>query len=511
MTVKFCFGNRRKDGTKNLKIRLKYKGYDKKIAIPGVYIDPKFWDSANNRVNAKYINAPAYNEIIVEFQEKINSVKGKLELSQIDFNTAYRMLSSSSSVDSIAEFVRTHCNHKSEQWHRNTLGTLAAVQRDLGINNLTFDDVTDENLRKLRQIHIEKNNQPDTFNYYFRHLRAVYNEALKLKVTYRDFKFSKEFIIKVNRYNKKLKTHTPEDIRDAIKKVRIKSNHRSSKKYALRDFQAIGFWLLQFCLRGLNNKDISVLTAFDSDFNYDYYLKYNQANATQESQVIQGNPNFVNHKRHKTKNMMQLWISLPPIIELIHMLKILVANNHPELAYLSIEDLRKGVDRLYEKPGYDILKIFRSDISDYKMDYKVWNNMNKHLRKLDLYSLKSARKSFNTTATHLRIHPGITRTLVGQSDSSVQNNYNNFNDERLVRDVQQSHAQVLNEFQMIELFDLWVFKLNEVFDLFNDMHIGVGSKIVYAHHVAMLHETLKRNKTTVDNIIARGVYVAGRR
>jgi hypothetical protein len=39
MTVKFCFGNARKDGTKNLKIRLKSKGRDKKIGVPGVYID----------------------------------------------------------------------------------------------------------------------------------------------------------------------------------------------------------------------------------------------------------------------------------------------------------------------------------------------------------------------------------------------------------------------------------------------------------------------------------------
>lgn len=48
MTVKFCFGNARKDGTKNLKIRLKSKGRDKKIGVPGVYIEPKYWDTPNN-------------------------------------------------------------------------------------------------------------------------------------------------------------------------------------------------------------------------------------------------------------------------------------------------------------------------------------------------------------------------------------------------------------------------------------------------------------------------------
>ena len=86
MTVKFCFGNARKDGTKNLKIRLKSKGRDKKISIPGVYINPKNWDTPNNRVKSKCENAKAYNEIVIDYQKKILKVKGQLELQQIDFD-----------------------------------------------------------------------------------------------------------------------------------------------------------------------------------------------------------------------------------------------------------------------------------------------------------------------------------------------------------------------------------------------------------------------------------------
>ena len=50
MTVKFCFGNKRNDGRQNLKIRLKHKGKDAKIGIPGVYIDSKHWDKTNVRI-----------------------------------------------------------------------------------------------------------------------------------------------------------------------------------------------------------------------------------------------------------------------------------------------------------------------------------------------------------------------------------------------------------------------------------------------------------------------------
>ena len=118
MTVKFCFGNARKDGTKNLKIRLKSKGRDKKIGVPGVYIDPKYWDTPNNRVKSTYTNAEAYNEIVSDYLEKIVKVKGQLELKQIDFETAFRMLSSSSSVNSIVEFVNSHCQDSSVQWKK---------------------------------------------------------------------------------------------------------------------------------------------------------------------------------------------------------------------------------------------------------------------------------------------------------------------------------------------------------------------------------------------------------
>jgi hypothetical protein len=136
-------------------------------------------------------------------------------------------------------------------------------------------------------------------------------------------------------------------------------------------------------------------------------------------------------------------------------------------------------------------------------DDALWNNLNKHLRKLGLHSLQSARKSFNTTATHLRISDDIRKTLLGQTDGSIQRSYNNYNDIRLVRAIQESHLQVMNSFQMIELFDKWVFKINELFGMFFDFHVGGGSKLVYSHHFKLLDEILKNNKTLIDNIPGR--------
>jgi len=499
MTVKFCFGNSRKDGTRNLKIRLKNKGKDKKIGIPGVYIEPKYWDGPNNRVKSTCLNAPAYNEIVSEYQDKIVKVKGQLELSQIDFETAYRMLSSSSSVNSIIEFVKIHCNDASVQWKRNTLGALNACMNHLEINDITFEDITYDNLKKLKKIILNKELSPDTYNNYFRHIRAVYNLALKKKATYRHFNFDKSLIIKINKHNKKLLTHVPKDIAMAIDRVTIKSNHKSAKGYALRDLEAIGFWLLKFALRGCYGKDITTLTSFNSDFNYDYMVRYLNLQAEQKPVETKGSSHFIDHKRHKTKNVMRIWVTLPPIGGLIFILKRLVANTHPKIAYLSREDLLLKTNQLLGKKENDILRIFKHSSEDYKTDENFWNNMNKHLKKLGLYSFESARKSFNTTATYLQIHPSIIKTLVGHTDSTIQSHYNNYNDARLVKSVQEAHLQVLHSFKMIELFDKWVFKINELFDNFHDFHVGGGSNVVYNHQNLLLKDILKNQSTIIDN------------
>tara|TARA_B110000259_G_C13993017_1_gene393288 strand:+ start:209 stop:1744 length:1536 start_codon:yes stop_codon:yes gene_type:complete len=507
MTVKFCFGNARKDGAKNLKIRLKSKGRDKKISIPGVYINPKNWDTPNNRVKSKCQNANAYNEIVVDYQKKILKVKGQLELKQIDFDTAYRVLSNSSSTNSIFEFIKIHCEIKGKRWINKNLKILETYKNHLKLSDVTFEDITYDNIQKLKKVLIERDTVPETYNNYLRHIRALYNFAITKKITYREFNFSKDLFIKVNSHNKKLLTHTPEDISEAIDKIKIKSNLKSSKEYALRDLEAIGFWLLQFSMRGLYGKDITSLTSYDSDYNYKYRIKYLSENAHQEPMEIKGAPQFIDHKRHKTGNMMRIWVTLPPIGGLIFILKRLVANTHPNLSYLSKEDLLKAPEELYSKKNYDIIKIFKHTTDELEKDDALWNNLNKHLRKLGLYSFQSARKSFNTTATHLRIPPDLRKTLLGQTDKSIQRSYNNYNDIRLVKDIQESHLQVMCSFKLVELFDKWVFKINELFGVFENFHVGGGSKLVYSHQYEFLKEFLNDNKTLIDNVDLWGEFL----
>ena len=500
MTVKFCFGNRRKDGTKNLKIRLKHKGRDKKIALEGVYFDPKYWDDSLNRVKATHPSAPAYNEIIQASLKKMQGVKDKLQLKQIDFDTAYRILASKNSIDSIFEFLELHCDDKSVEWKRNTIGIFRTFQSHLGLEDVTFNDITYQNLQKLKNKSKSKGNTKETYNTYMRHIRAAYKYAVDNRITYREFKFPNELLYKVNKHNKKLETHQHADILSAIKKIRIKSNHRTAKKSAIRDLEAVGFWMLKFAMRGLYAKDMVTLTSFDSDYNYDYRIKYLSANAQQERQIIHGSPEYIDHKRHKTGNIMRIWVTLPPIGSLIFILKRLVPFTHPHVSYLSIEDIMQGTGIYSSKPNYDILRIFKHDPEQTKVDQAIWNNFNKRLKNLGLFSFKSARKSFNTTALHLGIPADLRRELLGHTDSTIQGNYTNYNDTRLVKAVQEAHIEILKSFKMVDLYDAWVYKINELFDKFDDMHIGASSDIVYGEQKILLEDMLNSNKTLIDDV-----------
>ena len=59
-------------------------------------------------------------------------------------------------------------------------------------------------------------------------------------------------------------------------------------------------------LRGLEGKDITTLSSFDSDFNYDYMVKYLNLQAIQKPVETKGSSHFIDHKRHETKKVMRI-------------------------------------------------------------------------------------------------------------------------------------------------------------------------------------------------------------
>ena len=140
---------------------------------------------------------------------------------------------------------------------------------------------------------------------------------------------------------------------------------------------------------------------------------------------------------------------------------------------------------------------FRSDLRYRDIAQKPHHN--KHLRELDVYSFESARKSFNTTARILNIPEGIKKTLIGQTDHSIQRHYDNYNDPHLVAQVQMAHLQIMHEFKIIELYELWLKKIEDLFgDQNKDLYIGASSDIVYMDQYKRLEAVLKTDRVEIS-------------
>jgi|TARA_B110000037_G_scaffold209763_1_gene259266 hypothetical protein len=499
INITFKFHNyKRKDGTYQLLIRLRTASQERIISTE-IHIDKSKWDNSNKMVRSDHIAAQPINKFIKGYHDKIKKIKPLFELGEIDFEEAHLMLTSSGSLNSLEFYRENFCKRDSAQWHRNTKNSLNAFKYHIGIKHVNFKDITRENILKMKDSVRSKGMQGDTHNNYLRHIRAVYNKALADNTTYREFNFSRDLFEKTDKHSKKLLTNKTQDIALAIKKITLKSKRKSAVGSTIRDLEAIGFWLLKFSLRGMYGKDIVSLSANQRDYNYEYFITH-QKDGSVGSQDVKGNPYFLDHKRHKTGNMMRIWINLPPIGGLIYILRRLVAQTHPNLSYLSFEDLSKPYNELIQKPGYDELKIFRHNSKvDLIADENLWNNLNKHLRKLDVYSFESARKSFNTTARILGIEEGIKKTLIGQTDHSIQRHYDNYNDPELVGKVQLAHLGIMHHFKVIELYELWLKKLEDLFGAQNDnLYVGASSDIVYMDHYNRLPGILKSDRTEIS-------------
>ena len=504
MTINFRFHNHiRKDGTRQLLARMRTHKQETNVPVEGIYIEERFWSKASQLVTARCPQHEIINAKLLDYHQKIKMVQTLYNTKEINFEQAKLMLSSKSAVDSVMTYIATHCQDKTAQWLRNTKCALNRLEfhNDIKKDTLTFEDINRANLLKLRSKMKEAGKVAETYNSYLAHIKAVYNQAYQDKVTFRKFEFTRDLRRREDKHSKQLITHSSEEIYDAIGRIKIESNHRSAREKAIRSFEAVGFWMLKFCMRGGYGKDVTSLTGKNIDFDTAAYRKFQQSATEGSILTLQGNAHFIKHRRHKTGNMMYIWYDLPPMGGLIHILRMLVATTHPKHSYISLSDIQDPTgDKLLRKMEEDLLRIFTHDSrKEINRDDAIWNNLNKRLKSIGLSSFESARKTYSTTARKLNIQDGIKKQLMGQTDTSIQRHYDNYNDPQLVCMMQEAHLRILNHFQMIELFDFWVSRLSAVMKKdFSDMQIGVPSNLIYTHQAQMLPQIIGVNQVELS-------------
>ena len=469
MTLKFFFGKARKDGTCPLRIRFKANELqDQKITIQGLAIRTNLWDKNLNRVLPEH---PAYrdiNEKISLYESKMRDVSEKYRVGNIDFDTACRMMRSSSSMISIRDFINQleNLDDKKRTTIVNYHNSINAFSFHTKIKEPLFSDITYINISKMRKSLSELNKSPESHNKYLRDIKAICRSAYKFKMVFELPDFDRSWAAKKSPVNK-VKTVLPIDIIEAIERIELNSKHNRSRKKVVKQFEAVGLWMLMFSMRGMYPADINEISSKNLDYNFESRIKAELADSKSELS-LRGNPFLYSHQRHKTEIPMKIMLNMPPIRKLIAVLRYLVSASHPKDAFQSQEEsqMTSYKKRIQTKTPEEVdhFKIFSfTEESDPERYKEMWNNYYKQLRDIGMPTFKVARKTFMTTSTLLDIPQSIGRTMLGQKDPSISAHYNNFDDPRLFVKVTQAHIKVLREFNTIDIYNIWLGKIDQLF------------------------------------------------
>ena len=88
---------------------------------------------------------------------------------------------------------------------------------------------------------------------------------------------------------------------------------------------------------------------------------------------------------------------------------------------------------------------------------------------------------------------------IAQTDRSIQRHYDNYNDPELVALVQLAHLRIMHHFKIIELYELWLRKIEELFGAQNqELYVGESSDFVYREQLVRLEGILKVDRTKIS-------------
>ena len=304
--------------------------------------------------------------------------------------------------------------------------------------------------------------------------------------------------------NKEVKTITPEVIYQAINQISIESKHRSARLNAFNELEAIGLWLLMFSMRGMYPADITSLSSHNLDYNFASRIKHEQTGKDSELNLL-GNSHVYRHGRHKTGFPMKILVNLPPIRNLIGVLRFMLAASHPDFSFLSPEDAAnpRYDDRLKGKDPnkVDFLKLFNfNKKKNTKVFTTVWGTYSSALSRVGMPSFKTARKTFSTTARRIRIDEGYVRTMLGQKDKTVSISYVDYDDPQLFAQLCIAHIGVLRAFDTINLYNTWLRKIDQTLGsnwCKSDVYIKQNPDYVYSAFAHSLQPIIENNRTLV--------------
>jgi hypothetical protein len=433
MTINLTIAKRPlKDGTCHIIYDL-INGRERRKKIPtNIRCELNYWDSKKQRVKPTHVTAKILNNKLDELGDKVRVATDKFYTGQYSFAEVVSFLEGKTAFGSVDEYIETEIrNSRSKPTYIDYKTAINSLKKHTGIKDkLLFHQVNYGLLDKFKQQTLRNGMKATAFNSYLTKIRAVMNDAYNKGFIYDKFELNRG--LKLPERRKQLKTCTSTEFEQAIAKINT-----------IYDWQALGFYLLMFCTRGMYPADIVNFRMANFE-NVDDIDKFCDADAK-----------YLVHRRSKTSSRgnddMIIRIDEKPTLQLITILKRSIVLTHyhkkPEIIPSILDDIR----------------IFNYDMDlHYTQHNNVWDYYKKRVSKLLGYSYNTARKTFNTYALELQVSDTIRRVLLGHTDSSMLSHYDDLNAKRFMKQVEVAHMSVLEDFRALELMELLLTKLGSL-------------------------------------------------
>ena len=337
-------------------------------------------------------------------ENQFSSIKLKLSKGELVLESAFNELLEKSEDLSVLDWYNANWKRKNHK-----LGTAKKVRRIIKAVQNYCERIGEEQYKPLKFPHFADPNSVEKLGMIIRG-----NPKLSQNMQINYMKVIEQC---VGKYDKKLKScftltnQVPKEVEKDVEIVEISDLYQGINNIkTLQDLEAYLFWLLSFCLRGLDGQDITLINSklISSDIEIDdpyiqhYVPEYIPAHDEAIVNYYQ-NKIYLNMPRKKTeKQNMRILFNAFPTLSIIYHLKRLVKLNHPEYAGSKNDP--------YAIYGFDVNTEEGSD----KWDVLRQNYQSK-LKRMIGQSFKSTRHTFTSVGVDAGIQDVKLKELLGHS------------------------------------------------------------------------------------------------
>jgi len=395
-------------------------------------VKPSDWLQRNNQIKGTALGSIIVNRKLTEITNNMNLAWSLYESGSYTWDELCIKLGGGNATtnENLQGFLETVLKAKYE--NRNSYntyeGVVQALYKEAGSDKILLADLTNEFIDKCVQ-GWKKRLSPASVRTYLTHIGKIKNLAYQKGLISEPFIRRDEWKVKKGSSIKIIETVKTADFLEAIPKAND-----------IYDIQALLFYLLMFCLRGLYQADIVTMHKYANNLDI------------KDSEPGWDKRRFIKHERSKSGELMEIKVNIYPTHNIIAILALLVERTHKQKT-------NKKTGKQFKKGGYNVIPekmsdgwIFAYDINDTLIHKNVWDVYQKRIKKLLGKPFKTARKTFESYALKLAISQDIRYKLLGHANPTIKAHYQDWEWDELKLQVDAAHSNVLNEYKSKEIY-----------------------------------------------------------